>query len=61
MHATFFPEALSCREALEKAAQRDGGYSIPGDVQGQAGQNTQQPNVAVDAFAHCREVGLLGL
>ena len=42
-------------------AQRGGGCLIPGDIQGQAGQGTEQPHLAVGVLVHCREVGLGGL
>lgn len=32
---------------LEQAAQRGGGCSIPGDMQGQDGQGSKQPDLAV--------------
>ena len=34
---------------------------ILGDIQGQAGQGSEQPALAVGVPAHCREVGLDGL
>ena len=46
-------------EALEQVAQRGGG--VLGDIQGQAGWGSEQPDVAVDVPVHCREVGLVNL
>lgn len=34
-------------ETLEQVAQRGGRCSIPGDIQGQAGPGSEQPNLAV--------------
>jgi len=44
-------------EALEKNAQRGGGCSTPGDIQGQDEQGSEQPDLAVDDRVHCRGVG----
>jgi len=44
-------------EALEQIDQRGGGCSIPGDIQGQAGQGSEQPDLAVGVPVHCRGVG----
>ena len=38
-------------------AQSGGGSPIPGDVQGLAGQGSEQPDPAVDVLVHCRGVG----
>ena len=45
---------------LEQAAQRGCGcpMSIPGDVQGQAGQGSEQSDLDVVFPVHCRGVGL---
>ena len=48
-------------EALAQVAQRGGRNPVPGDIQGQAGQGTEQPHLAVGVLVHCREVGLGGL
>ena len=45
-------------EALEQVAQRSGGCSIPGDIQGQAGWGSEQPDPAIGVPVHCRVVGL---
>jgi len=37
------------------------GCPVPGDVQGQAGQGSEQPDVAVCVPVHCRGVGQGGL
>ena len=42
-------------EALAQVAQRGGGCLVPGDIQGQAGWGSEQPDVAVDVPVHCRE------
>jgi len=34
-------------EARAQVAQRDGGCPIPGDIQGEAGKGSEQPDVAV--------------
>jgi len=44
-------------EALEQVAQRSSESPIPGNIQGQAGQGSEQPDLAVDTPIHCREVG----
>jgi len=48
-------------EALEQIAQRGGGCPLLGDIQGQTGQGSEQPDLAVDVPVHCRGVGLDGL
>ena len=45
-------------EALEQIAQRSGGCPVPGDIQGQAGQGSEQPALVVALPVNCREVGL---
>ena len=42
-------------KTMEDVAQRDGGYPILGDIQGQNEQGSEQP----DPTVHCREVGHL--
>ena len=44
----------SSSEALEQIAQRGGGCSIPGDIHGQAGLGSEQPNLAVGGPILCR-------
>ena len=36
----------------------EGECPIPGGLQGQAGQGSEQPDLAVGAPVHCRGVGL---
>ena len=48
-------------EALEQVAPRGGGCPILGDIQGQAGQGSEQFHLPVGVPVHCREVGLDGL
>ena len=45
-------------ETLEQVAQRDGRYPIPGNIQGQFGWSSEQPDLAEDVPAHYRGVGL---
>ena len=45
-------------EALEQVAQRGGGCPILGDTQGQTGQCSEHPDLAVGVLVHCRGVGL---
>ena len=45
-------------EALEQFAQLCGVCPIPGDTQGQAGQGSDHPDVAVGVPIHRREVAL---
>ena len=47
-------------EAMGQVAQRGGGCPIPGDIQDQAGQGSEQPDLGVDVSVHCRGVGLDG-
>ena len=37
---------------------RDGGCPVPGDIQGQAGQGSEQSDLSVGVPVHCRGVGL---
>jgi len=39
-------------------AQRGSGGPIPGNIQGQVGQGSDQPDLVKDVPAHCMEVGL---
>jgi len=50
--------SLLLYSVLQYAAQRGGGCPIPGDIQGQAGWSSEQPDVAVDVPVHCRGFGL---
>jgi len=34
---------------------------IPGNIQGQVGQDSEQPGLVEDVPAHCRRVGLVDL
>ena len=45
-------------EALEPVAQRGGRYPIPGNIQGQVGQGSEQHDLDEDAPDHCRVIGL---
>ena len=44
-------------EALEQAAQRGGGCSIPGDIQDHAGPLSEQLDLAVGALLITEELG----
>ena len=48
-------------ETVKQATQRGGGCPIPGNIQGQAGQGSEQSDLVEDVPAHCRWVGLDGL
>jgi len=48
----------SQRETELLVAQRDGRCPIPGNIQGQVGRGSEQPDLVEDALAHCRGVGL---
>ena len=39
-------------EALTQVAQRGGGYPVPGDTQGQAGEGCEQPDLPVGVPVH---------
>ena len=45
-------------EALEQVAQKCGGSPVSGDIQGQAGPGSEQPDPTVDVPFHHRVVGL---
>jgi len=46
-------------EALAQVAQRSGGCPCPRDIQGQAGQGSEQHlDLVADVPVHCRGVGL---
>lgn len=44
--------------ALQQAAQRSRGCSIPGEVQGQAGWGPEKPELVSGNSAHGREIDL---
>ena len=44
-------------ETLAQVAQR-GSDPIPGNIQGQVGQGSEQPDLVEDVPAHCRGAGL---
>ena len=44
-----------------KFAQSGGGSPVLRDIQGQAGQGSEQPNLVVGVTVHCREVLLSDL
>jgi len=48
-------------ETLAQVAQRGGRCPIPGNIQGQVGQGSEQPDPAEDVPAHCRGFRLDGL
>ena len=41
---------------MAQVVQRGSGCPIPGDTQGQAGQGSEQPDVAVGVPVHCKEL-----
>ena len=43
-------------ETVEQASRRGGRCPIPGNIQGQAGQGSEQPNLVVDSPAYCRGI-----
>jgi len=45
-------------ETLEQVAQRGSGGPIPGNIQGQVAQGSEQPGLVEDVPAHCMEVEL---
>lgn len=40
--------------ALELVAQKGGGSPVLGDVQGQDGSGSEQPDLVVDVSSHCK-------
>ena len=44
-------------ETLEEVSQRGGGCPIPGNIPGQVGQGSEQPDLVEDVPAHGRGVG----
>jgi len=53
--AFFFYRMHYC-SLLEQVAKRSGGFLVPGDIHGQAGQGSEQPALAVGIHVLCREV-----
>jgi len=45
-------------ETLAQVARRSGRCPIPGNIQGQVGGGSEQPDLAEGVPAHCRGVGL---
>ena len=45
-------------ETLAQVAQRGGRCPIPGNIPGQVGRGSEQPDLVEDVPAHCRAVGL---
>ena len=45
-------------EAVAQVAQRGGGCSVLGDIQGQAGWGSEQPDIDIAVPDHCSEDGL---
>ena len=45
-------------ETLKQVAQSGGRCPIPGNIQGQAGQDSEQPDRVEGVPAHCSGVGL---
>jgi len=45
-------------ETLEQVAQRAGRCPIPGNIQGQVGRGSDQPDLVEDDLAHYSRVGL---
>lgn len=45
-------------EALAEVAQRGGGCSIPGNIQGQSGWGSERPGLVEDVPGHGRRVGV---
>lgn len=48
-------------EKIEHVAQRGGRCPIPGNIQGQMGQDSEVPDLVEDVPAHCRGVEPDGL
>ena len=48
-------------ETLAQGAQRSGQCPIPGNIQGQVGWASQQPDPVEDVPAHCSGAGLQNL
>jgi len=45
-------------DTLAQVARRGGRYPIPGNIHGQVGWVSEQPDLPEDVPAHCRGVGL---
>jgi len=45
-------------ETLQRAAQRGSGGPVPGNIQGQVGRGSEQPDPVKDVPAHCSGLGL---
>ena len=45
-------------ETLAQVAQRGGGCPLPGNIQGQVGQGSEQPGLVENILTHCRGAGL---
>ena len=45
-------------EALERITQRCNGCPVLGDIQGEVGQGSEQPDIDVGVSVHCRGVEL---
>jgi len=43
---------------VEQVAQSSGGCPIPGTIQGRVGWGSEQPDLVVDAPAHCKGLGI---
>ena len=46
-------------ETLEQVAQEVSGGPIPGNIQGQVGRGSEQPQLVEDIVAHCGGIDLL--
>jgi len=46
---------------VERVAKRGSGCPIPGNMKGQVGRGSEQPDLVKDVPAHCMGVGLDGL
>ena len=49
---------VSFEEEERQVAQIGGRCPIPGNIQGQVGRGSEQPDLLEDVPAHCRGVGL---
>ena len=45
-------------ETLKQVVQRGGRCPIPGNIQGEVGRGSEQPDLVEDVPAHCRRFGL---
>jgi len=58
---TGYKEEIFCcegGETLKEVAWRGSGGPIPGNIQGQLGRGSEQPDLDKNVPAHCRGVGL---